>query len=746
MATDDVIQEPQVDEDLAAEHGLSSEEYARIRDILGRTPTFTELGIFSVMWSEHCSYKSSIKVLKTLPRSGERLLVSAGEENAGLVDIGDGWAVAFKIESHNHPSAVEPYQGAATGIGGIMRDIFTMGARPIASLDPLHFGSLDDPHNRFLLDHVVKGIADYGNCLGIPTVGGEVVISDAYAGNPIVNVMSVGVVRHDRVASAVAKGVGNPVYLVGSKTGRDGIHGATFASEELSEESESRKSNVQVGDPFSEKLLLEATLELARRPFLVGIQDMGAAGITCSSSEMAAKGEAGIRLNLDAVPLREEGMIPYEIMLSESQERMLVVIQKGFEQELEEIFERWDLDCTPIGEVTDTGKMEVYSNGERVAYIPSRELVLGGGAPQYTMPARRPVYLEEANRLDLNTLPEPKDYNATLLQLLARPNIAHKGFVFEQYDSTVRTNTTVGPGADAAVIRVKDTDKALALSTDGNGRYTWLNPNTGGRIAVAEAARNVVCAGAQPVAITNCLNFGNPNDPEIYYQFSEAVAGIGEACRRFNTPVTGGNVSFYNENPDGAVYPTPVIGMLGLIEDLEHVTTPRFKGEGDFIVVLGSINGELGGSEYLEMAHGLVAGEPPAINLETELHVQNACLEGIHEGIVLSAHDISDGGLAVCLVESLLAAPEGLGAEIHLTRRLRNDEMLFGESQSTIIITVAEDNLLPLQRIAMGDQVPCITIGRITDSGRLQFGDLIDLGREELREVYMESFGRIMGA
>lgn len=744
MTPTDIVQDPQVDEDLALEHGLSRDEYARIVDILGRTPTFTELGIFSVMWSEHCSYKSSIRVLKSLPRSGGRLLVSAGEENAGLVDIGDGWAVAFKIESHNHPSAIEPYQGAATGVGGIMRDIFTMGARPIACLDPLHFGCLDDPHNRFLLDQVVRGIADYGNCLGIPTVGGEVIISDAYKGNPIVNVMSVGVVRHDRVARAVAKGVGNPVYLVGSKTGRDGIHGATFASEELSEESESRKSNVQVGDPFAEKLLLEATLELARRSFLVGIQDMGAAGITCSCSEMAAKGEAGIRLNLDAVPLREGGMIPYEIMLSESQERMLVVVQKGFEEELEAIFANWDLECTPIGEVTDTGNLEVFSHGKQVAEVPCRELVLGGGAPQYTMPAKRPAYLDEAGRLDISTLPEPEDYNATLLRLLARPNIAHKGFVFEQYDSTVRTNTVIGPGADAAVIRVKDTTKALAICTDGNGRYVWLDPYTGGKIAVMEAARNVVCTGARPVAITNCLNFGNPTDPEIYYQFKEAVAGIGEACRHLNTPVTGGNVSFYNENPDGAVYPTPVIGMLGLIENLEHITNPGFKNEGDFIVVLGSINGELGGSEYLEMEHGLVAGAPPAANLETELHVQGTCLKAIRQGIVHSAHDISDGGLAVCLVESLLAAPEGLGAEIYITRRLRDDEMLFGESQSTIVITVSEKNLLTLQRIAMDDQVPCITIGRVTESGRLLINDLIDLDREQLREAYMESFARSM--
>ncbi|MEE9162526.1 MAG: phosphoribosylformylglycinamidine synthase subunit PurL [Candidatus Neomarinimicrobiota bacterium] len=738
--------EPAVDAELAREHGLSEEEYGRIEAILGRPPSYTELGIFSVMWSEHCSYKSSIKVLKSLPRSGKRLLVEAGEENAGLVDIGDGLAVAFKIESHNHPSAVEPYQGAATGVGGIMRDIFTMGARPLACLNPLRFGSLDDAHNRYLLDHVVQGIADYGNCLGVPTVGGELVVADAYQGNPLVNVMAVGVVRHDRVARAVASGAGNPVYLVGSQTGRDGIHGATFASEELSQESESRKSNVQVGDPFTEKLLLEATLELVKRPFLVGMQDMGAAGITCSCAEMAAKGGAGIRLDLEAVPLREGGMSPYEVMLSESQERMLVVIQAGFEEELEEVFGRWGLACTPIGSVTDTGRLEVFAKGKQVADIPCGELVLGGGAPQYDLPASTPDYLAAAAQLDLEALPPPANYNATLLKMLARPNIAHKGFVFEQYDSTVRTNTVVGPGADAAVIRIKGTGKALALSTDGNGRYTWLNPHTGGKIAVAEAARNVVCVGALPVAVTNCLNFGNPNDPEIFYQFKEAVAGMGEACRYLNTPVTGGNVSFYNENPEGAVYPTPVIGMLGLIEDLAHVTTPGFKTEGDFIVALGSINGELGGSEYLEMQYGQVAGSPPSLDLETEQHVQGICLEAIQEGVIRSAHDISDGGLAVCLVESLLAAPEGLGAEIHLTRRLRDDALLFGESQSTIIVTVGEEQLLPLQRIAMDDQVPCITIGRVTGSGRFRFGELIDLPRKKLRAAYMDSLAAKMEA
>ena len=738
--------EPIVTEELALEHGLSAEEYQRIIDILDRVPTYTELGIFSVMWSEHCSYKSSIKVLKTLPRSGGRLMVSAGEENAGLVDIGDNYAVAFKIESHNHPSAIEPYQGAATGVGGIMRDIFTMGARPIASLNYLRFGNLDNSHNRFLLDHVVKGIGDYGNCLGIPTVGGEVFISDAYKGNPLVNAMSVGIVKHDRVASAVAKGAGNPVYIIGSKTGRDGIHGATFASEELSEESESRKSNVQVGDPFTEKLLLEATLELCKRPFLVGIQDMGAAGITCSCSEMAARGEAGIRIDLDKVPLREKQMIPYEIMLSESQERMLVVIQKGFEEELEEILDRWDLDCARIGEVSDSGNLEVFSGGTKVSDVPCNELVLGGGAPQYSLPASRPEYMDNAIQLDQASLPEPKDFNTVLLRLLARPNITNKSFIYDQYDSTIRTNTVIGPGADASVIRVKGTGKALALSTDGNGRYTWLNPNVGGKIAVAEAARNVVCVGGFPIAITNCLNFGNPNDPEIYYQFKEAVAGIGEACTVLNTPVTGGNVSFYNENPEGAVYPTPVIGMLGLIEDLQQITTPGFQQEGDFIVVLGSINGELGGSEYLEMEHGLVAGEPPAIDLETEMHVQGVCIEGIREGIIHSAHDISDGGLAVCLAESVIAAADGLGAEVHISRRLRNDELLFSESQSTIIITVDEEKLLSLQRIAMNDQVPCITIGRVTNNGRLLVNDLIDLDRKKLHKAYMNSLPRIMKA
>ena len=521
---------------MAREHGLSDDEFNRILEILGREPNYVELGIFSVMWSEHCSYKSSIKMLKTFPREGSRLLVEAGEENAGLVDLGDGLATAFKIESHNHPSAVEPYEGAATGVGGIMRDVFTMGARPIASMNSLRFGSLERARNRYLLDHVVEGIADYGNCLGIPTVGGEVVIEDSYSGNCLVNAMSLGIVETKYVSSAIAKGVGNPVYIVGSTTGRDGIHGATFASVELTEETESKRSNVQVGDPFTEKLLMEASLELCKKLWLVGIQDMGAAGITCSCSEMSAKGESGIKIDLDKVPLREDSMNAYEIMLSESQERMLVVIEQGFDKELNAIFEKWE--------------------------IPSEELVLGGGAPQYDMPVREPAYFSEINNFTIDAIQEEEDYNKTLLTLLSTPNITSKQFVFRQYDSTVRSNTVQGPGGAAAVIRLKGTQKGLAMSTDCNGRYVYLNPRMGGQIAVVESARNVVCSGGEPLAITNCLNFGNPQDPEIYWQFKEAVTGIGEACRALNTPVTGGNVSFYNETGDTAVYPTPVIGMV----------------------------------------------------------------------------------------------------------------------------------------------------------------------------------------
>ena len=739
-----MIQEPVIDLSIAKEHGLSEREYTNILEILGREPNYVELGIFSVMWSEHCSYKSSIKMLKTLPRGGNRLLVEAGEENAGLVDLGDGLATAFKIESHNHPSAVEPYEGAATGVGGIMRDVFTMGARPIASMNSLRFGSLERARNRYLLDHVVEGIADYGNCLGIPTVGGEVVIEDSYSGNCLVNAMSLGIVETKYVSSAIAKGVGNPVYIVGSTTGRDGIHGATFASVELTEETESKRSNVQVGDPFTEKLLMEASLELCKKLWLVGIQDMGAAGITCSCSEMSAKGESGIKIDLDKVPLREDSMNAYEIMLSESQERMLVVIEQGFDKELNAIFEKWELDCTRVGEVTDTGMLEVYHRGNKVAEIPSEELVLGGGAPQYDMPVREPAYFSEINNFTIDAIQEEEDYNKTLLTLLSTPNITSKQFVFRQYDSTVRSNTVQGPGGAAAVIRLKGTQKGLAMSTDCNGRYVYLNPRMGGQIAVVESARNVVCSGGEPLAITNCLNFGNPQDPEIYWQFKEAVTGIGEACRALNTPVTGGNVSFYNETGDTAVYPTPVIGMVGLLENINQSTTIEFKGAGDFIVTLGALNGCLGGSEYLRTIHGKIQGPIPHLNLELEMGIQELCLEAIKKGIIKSAHDLSDGGLAVNISESIVHSKQGVGARLDVVRKLQNNELLFGECQSVIVVTLEESALYELILLAQKLDMHTQTIGRVTDTNSLVINDQINISRIKMENAYFNSLEKIM--
>ena len=739
-----MLKEPAIDLQMAKEHGLSEEEFNRILEILGREPNYVELGIFSVMWSEHCSYKSSIKMLKTFPREGGRLLVEAGEENAGLVDLGDGLATAFKIESHNHPSAVEPYEGAATGVGGIMRDIFTMGARPIASMNSLRFGSLERARNRYLLDHVVEGIADYGNCLGIPTVGGEVVIEDAYSGNCLVNAMALGIVEIENVASAIAKGVGNPVYIVGSTTGRDGIHGATFASVELTKETESKRSNVQVGDPFTEKLLMEASLELCKKSWLVGIQDMGAAGITCSCSEMSAKGEAGIKIDLDKVPLREESMNAYEIMLSESQERMLVVIEKGFEAELNEIFEKWELECTRLGEVTNTGMLEVYHLGNKVAEIPSEELVLGGGAPQYDMPVKEPAYFTEVNNFTIESIKDNEDHNKTLLTLLSTPNITSKKFVYRQYDSTVRSNTVQGPGGAAAVIRLKGTQKGLAMSTDCNGRYVYLNPRIGGQIAVVEAARNVVCSGGEPLAITNCLNFGNPKDPEIFWQFKEAVTGIGEACRALNTPVTGGNVSFYNETGDTAVFPTPVIGMVGLLENIEQSTTIEYKDAGDFIVTLGALNGCLGGSEYLRTIHGKIQGPIPHLNLELEMGIQELCLDAIKKGIIKSAHDLSDGGLAVNISESLIHSKKGLGARLDVVRKLQNSELLFGECQSVIVVTLEEGALYELILLAQKLDMHTQTIGRVTDTNSLIINDQIDISRTKLENAYFNSLEKIM--
>ncbi len=687
-----------VDENLAEEHGLTKQEYGWILERLGRIPTITELGIYSVMWSEHCSYKNSIAILKTLPREGEALLVGAGDENAGLVDIGDGLAVAFKIESHNHPSAVEPYQGAATGVGGIHRDIFTMGARPICALNSLRFGSLEHSRVRYLFDGVVRGIGDYGNSFGVPTVAGEVYFDPAYEGNPLVNAMSVGIVKTDATASAIAKGVGNKVFIVGSATGRDGIHGATFASEEISEESEKKRPSVQVGDPFTEKLLLEATLESLAAEVVVGIQDMGAAGITCSSCEMSAKGGAGMRLNLDHVPVREPDMTAYEILLSESQERMLLVCMPGKEEQLQSIFEKWDLHAVCIGEVTDNGHVEVHYKGKKVADVEADHLVLGGGAPIYHRESIRPKYLETSCILPDLADVQVHEVESVLIRLLGAPNIASKQWVFEQYDTMVRTGTIGGPGAsDAAVVRIKGSKKGLAVKTDCNGRYIYLNPRKGGQIAVAEAARNVVCAGGRPLAITNCLNFGNPYKPEIYWTFKEAVGGMSDACKMLNTPVTGGNVSFYNENPEGAVFPTPTIGMLGLVEDVEtHATQAGFQREGDRICLLSpsawNFRGkqqEIGGSEYLSSIHGKILGDAPHMDLQEEQAVQAAALALIQEKIIASAHDVADGGVLIALAECVLFT-EARGAEIFLSPQedFRLDALLFGEAQSRILFSV----------------------------------------------------------
>ncbi|HET6527891.1 MAG TPA: phosphoribosylformylglycinamidine synthase subunit PurL, partial [Balneolaceae bacterium] len=683
-----IATEPEVTLELAKDHGLTEEEFEQIKEYLGRIPTFTELGVYSVMWSEHCSYKNSILEIKKLPNEGPQLLVGAGEENAGLVDIGDGLACAFKVESHNHPSAIEPYEGAATGVGGIHRDIFTMGARPIASLNSLRFGDLETPRVRFLLDGVVRGIADYGNSFGVPVVGGEIYFDEKYEGNPLVNAMSVGIVKEGETVSAIAEGAGNPVIIVGSSTGRDGIHGATFASEEISEKSEEKRPSVQAGDPFAEKLLLEASLEVIKNGGVVGMQDMGAAGISCSSSEMSAKGECGMTIDLDKVPAREDGMTAYELLLSESQERMLVVAHKGREQEIIDIYKKWDVDAVVIGEVTDGKNVTYLKDGEVKADIPADSLVLGGGAPQYVRETRAPQYLNQTQAFDMDSLDHPDDHNEILKQLLGAPNIASKRWVYEQYDTMVRTNTVSGPGAsDSGVIRIKGTNRGLAVKTDCNGRYVYLNPRRGGQIAVAEAARNVVCSGAKPMAITNCLNFGNPYDPEMYWTFKEALGGMSDACKAFNTPVTGGNVSFYNENPKAAVFPTPVIGMLGLIEDLEnHRMTPEFKNENDTIYYIGAKRKGLGGSEYLHTVHGLTTGNAPEINLEFEARFQAVLLDVIQQQIVNAAHDISDGGLAIALAE--MAIFSGKGAKVSVDKmRVNKHEVLYSEAQSGVVVT-----------------------------------------------------------
>jgi phosphoribosylformylglycinamidine synthase len=739
------MKEPEVTLELAIEHGLSEEEFERIKKILGRNPNYTELGCFSVMWSEHASYKNSIALLKTLPRSGKRLLVQAGEENAGLVDIGDGLAIAFKIESHNHPSAVEPYQGAATGVGGILRDIFTMGARPIAALDSLRFGNLDNPKTKYLLNGVIKGIGDYGNCFGVPTVAGEVYFEEAYQDNCLVNAMAVGIVKTNRIAKAVAKGKGNPVFIVGSSTGRDGIHGATFASVELTEESESRRSNVQVGDPFAEKLLLEATLEIIKKDLVVGIQDMGAAGIICSTSEMSARGKSGMRINLDLVPLRESGMTAYEILLSESQERMLVVGKKGCEEEIKKVFEKWDLQCVQIGEVIEEDLLEFYKDGKLVANIPASSLVLGGGAPVYYRESKKPEYIDKLSNVNFDDLPEIKDLNSVLLKLLSSPNITNKSWIYHQYDYTVGTNTVIKPGCDSAVIRIKKTNKAIAIKTDCNGRYVYLNPKRGTMIAVAEAARNVACSGAIPIAITNCLNFGNPYDPEIYWQFKEAIEGMREACIEFDTPVTGGNVSFYNESNNYTVYPTPVIGMLGLIEDVQYITSSYFKDEGDLIYLIGETKNEIGGSEFLKTIFNQVEGEIPEIDLKIEKKTIEILLRAIRSGFIKSAHDLSDGGLAVALAECcVMNRKKKIGAKVNLNIKFRSDFYLFSESQSRFIVTISPENQVEFEKLFDETPIKLEKIG-IVEGKNLVINNLIDLSLDEIEDAYYNSFRRLMG-
>ena len=744
--------DPGMTRELVEEHGLSEDEYRQILGILGREPTWTELGIFSAMWSEHCGYKNSRPLLRHLPTEAPWVLQGPGE-NAGVISVGDGLAVAFKIESHNHPSAVEPYQGAATGVGGILRDVFTMGARPIAVLNSLRFGDLDGPGGdrvRYLLAGVVKGIGDYGNCVGIPNVGGEVGFDPAYEGNPLVNAMCIGLLHEDELIRGVAAGVGNPIMAVGAKTGRDGIHGATFASAELSEASEAKRPMVQVGDPFTEKLLLEASLELIRSGHIVGIQDMGAAGLVSSSTEMAARAGTGVDIEITHVPVRERGMTPYEILLSETQERMLVVAHAGREEHVRAILRHWGLDAETIGTVTDTGMYVVRENGAPVAVIPGEPLV--NACPTYTREGREApeiTALRAQNVSEIVPRPEEADPLWTLRALLDSPNIASKRWVYEQYDSTVRTNTVVGPGSDAAVLRLRGTRRAIAATTDCNGRYVYLNPRRGGQIAVAEAARNLACSGAQPRAVTDNLNFGNPLKPEVYHQMSEALAGIAEACRVLETPVTGGNVSLYNENPRGAIHPTPTIGMVGVVEDLDHITTIGFKNDGDVVILLGRNTEEFGASEYLRVVHGLTAGDAPRVDLAAERALQTALLASIRAGLVESAHDCADGGLAVALVESAIADPERpWGLNIDLPDALPTRALLFGEAQGRAVVSCRPEALDELLATVAQHEVPATVIGTVgAPDGMFRLcvvGHTLDAAISELAAVYYSAIPRRM--
>ncbi|MEB3103385.1 phosphoribosylformylglycinamidine synthase subunit PurL [Ferviditalea candida] len=696
------------DEKIYRQMGLTDAEYARICGLIDRKPNYTEIGIFSVMWSEHCSYKNSKPVLRKFPVDGPHVLMGPGE-GAGIIDIGDNLGVAFKIESHNHPSAIEPYQGAATGVGGIIRDIFSMGARPVALLNSLRFGRLENERVKYLFENVVSGIAGYGNCIGIPTVGGEVMFDESYEGNPLVNAMCVGLISHDKIQRGVAKGVGNAVFYVGPATGRDGIHGATFASEELSEESESKRPAVQVGDPFMEKLVMEACLELIDSGIVIGIQDMGAAGLTSSSAEMASKAGNGLELYLDRVPQREEGMTPYEMMLSESQERMLFVVEPHNEEQAKAIFERWGLYCEKIGKVTDDGRYKLFHHGDLVADLPVTAVV--DECPVYQKPSAVPEYYKQQAEVDTTRYLEVTDLEEALQKILASPTVASKEWVYNQYDYMVRTATAVRPGSDAAVVLVEGTRKAVAMTTDCNGRYVYLDPEVGGMIAVSEAARNVVCSGGQPLAITDNLNFGNPEKPEIFWQLEKAADGISAACRKLETPVVSGNVSLYNENAKGAIYPTPVIGMVGLVHDIDHITTQAFKQEGDIIFLLGETKAELGGSEFQYVLHGVTEGRPPQLDLDAEKRLQGGLLQAIRDGLVASAHDLSEGGLGVAFAESCISG--GIGGEINFVTDLRKDIALFSESQSRVLVSVRPEHAQALRKHMESRGIPIARLGTV---------------------------------
>lgn len=676
--------------------GLLPEEFEKIKSILGRTPNFTELSIFSVMWSEHCSYKNSIVWLKTLPKEGPHMLAKAGEENAGLVDIGDGLACAFKIESHNHPSAIEPYQGAATGVGGINRDIFTMGARPVAQLNSLRFGDIKSAKTQWLIKGVVKGIGDYGNAFGIPTVGGEVFFDDSFNVNPLVNAMSVGIVETGKTVKAISEGEGNPVFIIGSATGKDGIHGATFASADITEDSAKDLPAVQVGDPFQEKLLLEATLELIETGAVVGMQDMGAAGITCSTSEMSAKGKHGMEIWLDKVPTRQADMKPFEILLSESQERMLVVVHKGREKEITDILDKWDLSCEQIGVVTKGDRLKYYMHGELVADVPADDLVLGGGAPVYHREYKEPAYFSESKKFTIDSVQEPTDLKPVMVHLVSHPNIASKRWVYNQYDSMVGTvNMSTNNPTSAPIVNIKGSKKALAMSVDCNSRYVNADPEAGCAIAVCEAARNISCSGGIPSAVTNCLNFGNPYNPEVYWQFVGAIKGMSAACTKFKTPVTGGNVSFYNQSSfEGPVFPTPTIGMIGIVPDKKHITSLDFKNDGDCIYLIGTCRNDINSSEYLYSYHKVKSSPAPYFNLEEEFTVQQTIQNLIASGILESANDCSDGGLFTTLTEC--SFNRGLGFDISTDKNIRKDAFLFGEGQSRIVVTVKKENEIAL--------------------------------------------------